>query len=645
MTLQASRIASKSTSPDLAPVKQPQQKRSLLRTHGLVLLGYGLLTVALTYPVAFQLTTQLPGGGDAWQNVWNLWWVKQALLVLHTNPWHTDLLYYPEGVNLYFHTLVFSAGLVGIPLQLLGFNLIATYNTLLLLTFVLAGYSMYLLCMYLTGHRWASFLGGLVFAFSPYHFAHMFGHLNLVSVQWMPFYVLALLKAFEPAPVIPLRSAATNSQNVQPNATAAPSSPWLNSSLKWSVAAGALLALNAYTDWLYAIFLVLFTGIFVAWRLLAPSERSSLGGGLRSWLEASRRLATLGLAFIAVSAPIFFPTLKEATAGYAQQPPLETLVYSADLTSAVTPSELHPIWGTGVKEQLNKTGPYLPIKNPSERVVFLGYATLFLAAVGLWRLRRLRQVRFWAFAAIATWVLSLGPILQYMGQTKFTLFDTTIPLPYLLLYQLPLFNIMRTPARLTVLTMLALAVLVAFAVASLIGQRTLSRPKLFLGRSVVWGVVLPATILFESLSTPFPMVPPGWGVPIYSKIAAEPGNFALVELPIRPFSDYMAYQTVHGKPLVGGYISRQPPYPTLQQIPVLHYLLDTTSLDDVAKAQVLSGQGVSQLQKLGVKYVIIRWWAFTPELKAAIRAKLDLVFARSPDYSYPSDQVDVWELK
>lgn len=609
------------------------------------MLGYGLLTVVLTYPVAFRLTTQVPGGGDAWQNVWNLWWVKQALLVLHTNPWHTDLLYYPEGVNLYFHTLVFSAGLVGIPLQLLGFNLVATYNTLMLLTFVLAGYSMYLLCMYLTRHRWASFIGGLVFAFSPYHFAHMFGHLNLVSVQWMPFYVLALLKAFEPASTPPVRDAAAGPESMPLNGRATPLRRRLNSSLKWAVAAGALLALNAYTDWLYAIFLLLFTGTFVAWRLMLPSERRSLGGGPHAWLEACKRLAALGLAFVALSAPIFFPTLKEATAGYAQQPPLETLVYSADLTSAFTPSELHPMWGASIKEQLNQTGPYLPIKNPSERVLFLGYATLLLAALGTWRLRRLRQVRFWAFAAVATWVLSLGPILQYMGQTRFTLFDTTIPLPYLLLYQLPLFNIMRTPARLTVLTMLALAVLVAFALASLIGSRTPSPPKLFTGRSVVWGVVLPILILFECLSTPFPTVPPGWGVPIYSKIAAEPGRFALVELPIRPFSDYMAYQTVHGKPIVGGYISRQPPYPTLQQVPALHYLLDATPLDDPVKAQVSGGQGMAQLKEFGVKYVITRWWAFTPELKATMRAKLDLVFARSPDYSYPGDQVDVWELK
>jgi hypothetical protein len=255
------------------------------------------------------------------------------------------------------------------------------------------------------------------------------------------------------------------------------------------------------------------------------------------------------------------------------------------------------------------------------------------------------QVRFWALAALATWVLSLGPLLQYMGKTTFTLFQVTVPLPYLLLYKLPLLSIMRTPARLTVLTMLALGVLVAFALASLLGRRYLERGRVLSFRNAVWGLLLPALVVFEFLSVPFPTVPPGWNVPIYRQIAAEPGRFALLELPIRPFGDYMAYQTVHGKPIVGGYLSRQPPYPILAQTPALHYLEETVAPDDPVVAQVSGGQGVAALKGLGIKYVIIRWWAFTPEQKQLMETKLNNLLARPPDYSYPADTVDVWELK
>ena len=60
----------------------------------------------MTWPTALHLTNGIPGDGfDGWQNYWNLWWVKQALLNLGTNPFFTDHLYPPAGVSLLFHTL------------------------------------------------------------------------------------------------------------------------------------------------------------------------------------------------------------------------------------------------------------------------------------------------------------------------------------------------------------------------------------------------------------------------------------------------------------------------------------------------------------------------------------------------------------
>jgi hypothetical protein len=608
-----------------------QDVRLSLLTHLLVVGGYVVLTVALTYPIAFKLFDEVPGGGDAWQHIWNLWWVKEALLNLQTNPYHTDLVYYPDGASLYFHTLVLSAGLAGIPLQLLGFNLIATYNLVLLSTFVLAGYGAFLLCHYLTRHVWASVVGGFVFAFSPYHFAHLFGHMNLASLQWIPFYVLVLLKAIDGSDAESRKSQVASRR-----------------SLLMAAGAGALLALNAYTDWLYAIFLVIFTGLLLAWKVLVPGERRSLAERGVGWREAGLRLVVGFGVFMLLVSPVFFPTLAEARAGYAQQPPLETLVYSSDLTLAFVPSELHPVWGKEIAGWANATGPYLPMKNPSERVVFVGYAVLALALYTGWRLRNDRQVLFWLFAAVATWLLSLGPLLQILGKTKFTAFEATVPLPYLLLYKLPLLNIMRTPSRLTVLTMLALGVLAAFAIAAALRDRrgwaALKRSALAASRFALFGAVLPALIVFEFLALPFPMVPPGWGVPIYAQIAREEGDFALLELPLRPFGDYMAYQTVHGKPIVGGYLSRQPPYAAVKRVPALKYLLNATAPDDPLRTRVTGGEGAEALRELRIKYVIIRWWAFTPEEKAEMQAKLDALLGRPPDFSYERDQVDVWRL-
>lgn len=637
---------------DTAP--QPSNRLpSLLRRipHWLwAALAYAVLTVFMTWPIVANLATEVPGGGDAWQHIWNLWWVKHALLTLHTNPYHTDLLYYPGGVNLYFHTLVLTAGLTAIPLQVLGLNLITSYNLILLSTYVLAGLGAYLLCRYLTGNPWASFVGGLVFAFAPYHSAHLFGHMNLASLQWIPFYVLLLLKALDWRPQHPSYAPALTQQQDQPAGIvrSAFSRPW------YALGAGALLAVNAYTEWTYAIFLVLLTGVIVAWRILMPSERRLVAAGA-GWWALGARLVIIGVTFLVLTAPIFFPTLAEARQGYAQQPPEETLFYSADLVNGFLPSELHPLWGPNIASTVSQLPPYLPLKNPSERDLFLGYTVLAVAAWGVWRLRRNIRVLFWAFTGVLMWLFSLGPVLQVLGRQEFTSFLVKIPMPYLLLYKLPLFSIMRTPARFTVLAMLALAVLVAYALANLLRngpQSTLptnvpahaagTRPLPPVTRRVL-AIVIPALILFEFVAV-YPMVPPGWNVPIYQKIAAEPGNFALLELPIRPFGDYMAYQTIHGKPIIGGYLSRQPPYPLLSENNAVKYLLDTTPPDDPIAATIEGGAGVKSLVDLGVKYVIIRWWAFTPEQKTAMQTKLTNLLARPPDLSYPVDQVDAWQL-
>jgi hypothetical protein len=599
----------------------------------------------MTMPVPLRLTTEVPGGGDAWQHIWNLWWVKEALLNLHTNPYHTDLLYYPDGVNLYFHTLVLTAGLIGIPLQLLGLNLIATYNVVLLLTFVLAGYGAFLLCHYLTRNLWASFVGGIIFAFSPYHVAHMFGHMNLVSLQWIPFYVLLLLKTFEPAPEAETTRIDRPPDNLRLDLR--------DRRLLYAVAAGALLAVNAYTDWVYGIFMALFTGVYVAWKVLMPSERHALASTGTGWLQAGLRLLVIGLTFLVLTTPIFFPTLAEARKGYAQQPPEETLFYSADMVNAFLPSELHPMWGSDIRAYVQNLPPYLPLKNPSERVLFLGYTALVAAAFAAIKLWRDRRVRFWSVLAILMWLLSLGPVLQVLGNSHFTAFGVTVPLPYLLLYKLPLFSIMRTPARLTVLVTLALTVLVSFALAYLLrprpsaehaGNGNLSASRRSPVPAALFALVIPLLALFEYLPFPLPTVPAGWNVPIYRQIASEPGNFALLELPIRSFGDYMAYQTIHGKPIIGGYLSRQPPYPLLETNAAVKYMLDTTAPTDPVRISVQDGKGVQSLRDLGVKYVIIRWWAFTEEQRTAMQEKLNVLLARPPDFTYPADMVDVWQL-
>jgi hypothetical protein len=79
-------------------------------------------------------------------------------------------------------------GLLAIPL-LSVFSLPITYNIIVLFSFVMGGYGAFLLVHYCCRNRWAALVGSVVFAYSAYHIATMRGLLQLISLEWVPFFV------------------------------------------------------------------------------------------------------------------------------------------------------------------------------------------------------------------------------------------------------------------------------------------------------------------------------------------------------------------------------------------------------------------------------------------------------------------------
>jgi hypothetical protein len=75
---------------------------------------------------------------------WSLVWWPHALSHL-SNPFWTDVVWPPEGLNLAQSAGVPSAALLGLPVTLLAGPLV-TYNVLVLLGPALAAWSTYLLC-------------------------------------------------------------------------------------------------------------------------------------------------------------------------------------------------------------------------------------------------------------------------------------------------------------------------------------------------------------------------------------------------------------------------------------------------------------------------------------------------------------------
>jgi hypothetical protein len=152
---------------------------------------YLLLTIAITHPLWLHLTDAVPGDiGDPLLNTWILAWDAHALL---TDPLHLfdANIFYPLPNTLAYSEHLFSTAVLALPLGLVAGEPVLAYNLSLLLSFPLAGLGMYLLVLHWTHRRGAAFLAGLAFAFAPYRLAAT-AHLQLLTVQWLPFSLLAL---------------------------------------------------------------------------------------------------------------------------------------------------------------------------------------------------------------------------------------------------------------------------------------------------------------------------------------------------------------------------------------------------------------------------------------------------------------------
>jgi hypothetical protein len=121
-------------------------------------------------------------------------------------------------------------------------------------------------------------------------------------------------------------------------------------------------------------------------------------------------------------------------------------------------------------------------------------------------------------------------------------------------------------------------------------------------------------ILIEYAVVPFrtmPPIVPEW----YQRLAAEPGNFGVLGLPLEPTNAdkwYMMYQITHGKPLVEGHVSRRPrdAYAFLDSTPFLSHLRAKNVMD--AELVDVSRQ-LRKLAEAGIPYLILHKGFAEPE--------------------------------
>jgi hypothetical protein len=500
------------------PRQEPPPPRLTPLHHLVALAGYACLSIVVTWPTVLHFSTEALGELyiDRVQNIWNLWWVKVALLDYHTNPFHTDLLLYPQGADLYFHTLSLPSTLITLIPQLL-WGLVAAYNFGMLFAITLSGYAGWRLVTYLTGSAAAGVAGGIIIGFNALMQSLLKAQINVLSFYWF----LLCIEFY-------LRTLATGRRS---------NGIWL----------GVFFALAVLTVGYFEILLLVFFALHTLWTLATAHD----GGWRQQVPQTARRMAPAlvwgGGTAAVLLAPYLLGAWRSLQSGLiftqAAEDSTRTLLKSFDLLSFVVPNSHH--WLLGEPAPWWADLHLLPVDS-----AYLGVVTVGLAGLGVWQGRRRAWTWFWGVLALIGAILSLGPILHINGQE--TVAGVQIGLPFQWLQQVPLLNLVRAPQRFCFLTFLGLAVLAGTGLAAVL-------PRLRGGRQpLALGAIIALLILEMPLAPRYtePMTTPE----SLAALGQAPGPGAVLELPLTQHggveANRMLYQTVHGRPITSAYLSR-----------------------------------------------------------------------------------------
>jgi len=599
---------------EIRKTSNPEKNRSFknkhfynLREYSLVGISYTLLTIILTYPVLFKIKTDIPGtGADSFQWMRILWYtkiaIKEADLAALT---HDHLLFYPNGIE----SMPFSSAFNQVLYVLLSpfLELHVIYTILWLLTFIIGAIGSYLLVKYLTDNKYAAFIAGIVFAFSPYHFSRGLYFFGAATVQWIPFCALYLMKTVK------------------------------EEGIKNPILAGIFFILVAMSDLQYLIFMGIFAGLVFFYDLyLTLRSRKNFIHSVKQMII--KYFFFGGVAFLGVL-PL---TINEILIALSKQNFLkpnanEIPKLSNDLMSFFLPSHLHPLLGHFTSDLYSNV-----LSWPAERVNFIGYIVLGLSILALLKSRRKPDVKFWLVSTFFVTIISLGPILHFNGAVAFTDSNMKISLPYQILYNtIPFLKNCRTVGRFFVIATLGYSVLAGYGFSELLKYKP-ERKKLIL-------TIVGFLLIFEYLSIPYPTTQVS--VPdFYYQISNDKDNYAMLEIPQNSNAGYMDfqdlyYQTVHNKALVGGYSARYPANvgdfqrktPFIKELQ--YYSLGTK---DILQEDV-TDIGTSVLNANNIRYVIVHKDQLSSEQLEFVTDLLNKTLKTEPDV-YDEDGLIVYRV-
>lgn len=412
----------------------------------IVALASTLLTVALTYPLAFEMgKVGRVDTADGQFSIWNVAWVARTLVVDPRHVFDANI-FYPHRGTLAFSENNLGAGMLALPVYWATRNPYAACNFVILLGFTLSAIATYYLVRYHTADRRAAALSAICFAFCPYAFAHT-PQIQLELTAGLPFTLLAFHRLAD------------------------------RPSIARGVALGAVMAVQALCCGYYGIFAIWLVGYATCVVIAMRSMRRNAA--------FAGALGVAAIVAITTVLPAFWPYINLARADAFGRGLEQARPFSANLAAYAASSSYAHRW-------------MLRFVPRWREVLFPGYVALSFGIAGVWLARRSRRgevvVIYGGAALLAAWA-SFGPAAGFYV----VLYKT-----------LPVMSLLRAPARLGIVVTLGLVVLAGMAVAAILARAqraNLLAAALIasaIGEVVIppqrWPAALPVEPVYEALA-------------------------------------------------------------------------------------------------------------------------------------------------
>lgn len=519
--------------------------------HFLAFLYFTVASIYLTFPLISILDTHVSGKVDELYVTWILNWNIHSILNSPLSLF-TGNTYYPFGDSIAFSDPYISSSLIAlIPVSITQQPIIA-YNINLITSFAFLGFSTYLLVYFLNRDHFSSLVAGTVFGFSTYLLPKL-GHLQILTCYWIPLSILSYFAFIK------------------------------FKKFKYFVLTLLFFYLQFLNSFQPAYFILLVLIIITTSEIITKRRKLA-------FFINKKTFFSMLLTFI-FCMPIIYPYYKVSNLyGYTRD--IRETIHTANRPE-------HFLYGFGrsyvvppIRDLLYKSpGPYLYDGYRGAVSILL---TICVISYALYKRSRAgRNFLIFVSIGIATYIISLGPALQFAGRVIKDPF--MIPLPYALLYYLaPGFKGFRNSGRWEMYEIFAFCVAIGLFLGILLKSRSLLT-KSVVCVSLCFLVLLEATVPFKYYEIRNKNTLPN----VYSFIQ-KTDNPIIAEFPIYnwnmlPYSfeenERLYYSTFHFKKTLngGGGFSPQP----WQEMIV--NLASTFPKDE----------SIQKLKAVGVNYIIV----------------------------------------